>query len=1146
MVCTSCSSLIPEGARFCPSCGHAVGADKAEERRIVTVLFADLVGFTALAEYLDPEQAKRLVDTCFEQLVGDITAFGGRVDKILGDGILALFGAPIAHEDDPERAVRAALRMQHTLTRHVANSPVARDADIRMRVGVNTGEVLVGTLAGSDYTAMGDVVNTAARLQQSAPPGRVLVGETTYALTSHTFSYEPLGELVAKGREQSVRAWLAGEAIALPGTRRRLADVRLVGRDDELTLGRAALHLMSGQRSTVLLALSGESGVGKSRVIDELVDHVRTAHDAVVLEGTCVPYGEANVWSPVANALSASLDIDVAQDAEQVRATVRARIDAEAGQHDPAEVERLVEVFMHLFGFASALDRLDASAARSLVHRTVTKVLEMKSDERPIVLSIDDLHWADPLLVDLLEHLVRSLGRRAFALITAMRPGSDVSWPPAPEHATVVALQLEPLGRAETEELAAELLGSTELDPRLLTTLYERSGGNPLFLQELAALTRMGGGGRELPDSLRTLIAARLDQLTTEQRQVVDNAATLGTSGTVFGLERFAQALGQVFDPTTLRELDQLGLLEVRGTRWRFRSDSVREAAYQTITKAARAVRHAGVARSMRNVSLAGLDDVAHHAATAAELVQELGHVTGVPANITDEAISLLTTAADRALASGSLRHAVRHATRALDLTRPGVDPRTITSHLLLLRAEALVEQRALVAARTDIDAVLADAVTAGDVPTEAEARRLLGSLHHVDGHLDLARLELGRSVELLRDLATPERLARALRARGFIELFGGSLVDAEWFFGEADAIYTSLDDERGLAWIEQHRAWIAFLSGDMQAAHDRLHHAADALERLGDRNGVGWAFGLLAFVEFFNRNFTQAEALARSVAGEAIERGDDWAAGMMQTLLADLRLWSGDLEEALGYAERARSTFRKLNDKFGLVQSLAALIRLQTALGRTTTAQRSAEELLSLAETANQGAVPLLAIAGAAMHRGDAAVAVDMAERTIVRMEEAGGASYEPRVMLALGLAQSGRLDEALTMLDTAAELGDQHPFHLAVASLLHALSRDADTALREAEQVTTVPGSTYLDQVFAFVAAASAHSILGRHQQAVLAAEAAVAKSIAVGDVVAIALATRCYQRLTGEPHRAADQTALGEGWVRLLDDLFATAAA
>ncbi|MEA3185424.1 MAG: hypothetical protein QOJ74_1901, partial [Ilumatobacteraceae bacterium] len=579
MLCPSCASEIPAAARFCSSCGYAVNTSRTEERRITTVLFADLVGFTALAEHRDPETVKRLVDSCFQLLIDDITAFGGRVDKILGDGILALFGAPVAHEDDAERAVRAALRMQATLAHFVATSGLAGSAGIRMRVGINTGEVLVGTVAGTEYTAMGDVVNTASRLQVAAPPGRILVGNTTYALASQAIHFEPAGELEARGREQNIKAWLAVEATAPPGSRsRRGRNGPLVGREPECTIGRAALDLVSSANRCVLLAISGENGVGKSRLADELIDYLHSSVDAAVVEGACVPYGEANVWFPIANALSRDLDLDQTLPVDDIRAVARKRAVRLLSNVDDAEIERMVDVFVHHLGHPSPIDKLEAPAARSAIHRAVSRVLELRSQERPIVLSINDLHWADPALIGLLEHLVTSLSRHRFALITAMRPGSDVAWPPHNERATVVSLNLQPLGQAATEELAAQLLGDQCADSKLLTALYERSGGNPLFLHELAALAAAGGGIRELPNSLRALIIARLDQLTPDQRQIIENAATLGTSGAIASLQTFAEEMGQQFDPANIRELDDLGLLEVRGRRWEFRSDSVRDA----------------------------------------------------------------------------------------------------------------------------------------------------------------------------------------------------------------------------------------------------------------------------------------------------------------------------------------------------------------------------------------------------------------------------------------------------------------------------------------------------------------------------------------------------------------------------------------
>ena len=1141
--CTACGSPIPAGARFCPSCGHSVAFAQPEERRIVTVLFADLVGFTTLAERMDPEQVKRLIDACFERLVDVVVEFGGKVDKILGDGMLVLFGAPVAHEDDPERAVRAALRMQAALAHYVGISELAGSADIRMRVGINTGEVLVGTLAGTDYTAMGDVVNTASRLQADAPSGGVLVGEPTYALTAHTFRYEPAGLLQPRGREQATTTWLAVEPTAPPGSRRRRRrDVGIVGRHPELAMANAALELVTQNGRGVLLHVNGENGVGKSQFVDEVIRRAREMGEVSVLEGACVPYGEANVWWPIASALGNYLDLDTGVAIDVARVTALGRAQQMFPSIDVAGAERLVDVFTHLLGYPSPIDRLDPVNARNTIHQTVAMVLEARSHRGPMILSIDDVHWADPVMLDLLEHLVTSLSRHAFLLITAMRPGHDALWPPRSDRGTVISITLQPLTRPDTEELATALLGDVPRDEQLLTALYERSGGNPLFLAELVALTEAGGGQRELPDSLRTLIAARLDQLTPEQRQTLENAAVLGTSGPIVGLERFAKELGQPFTAEILHELDELGLIEVHGRRWEFRSESVRDAAYQTLTKAGRAQRHAGVAKAMG--SIGQLDDLAHHAAAAAELVQELGAVDKVPADIVAQAITYLTAAADRAFDSGSLRMAARHSSRALDLARVGdlAAPATLgdadLAHLYVVRAGAYIDQRNFAAASDDIDALQAIADRLGDVRLQAEAYRLRGSLSQVAGRIDDARLELGRAVDLLRDVDDPPALARALRVRGFIEMFGGSLVDAEWFFGEAHGLYEELADERGLAYIEQHRAWIAFMSGNLATARERLTHAADAHERMGDRNGVGWALGLLAFVEFFEGHFDNAEALADIVGKEAELRGDVWAASMMSTLLADLRLWQGNLEEAADLADKARARFKKINDKFGLVQSLAPLLRAQVGLGRHAAGQRTAEELLTLADTSQNGPAPLMAVAGAAMHRGNPNVAAAMAERALAEIAAIGGRLFEPLLVLALAYAQQGRTDEALVTLESVPAEGSDHPFTHAVSALIYTAVGQPEVAIGHADAVTLAPGATYLDQVFAYVAAAAAALQMAEAVQAELTAQAAVARALAVGDVVAIALSTEIFHAITGTVHPAHDgRTQLGEGWTTLV---------
>jgi class 3 adenylate cyclase/tetratricopeptide (TPR) repeat protein len=1151
MLCPSCAAPLPPGARFCSSCGHAVAQGQAEERRIVTVVFADVVGFTALAEHLDPEQVKRLIDAVFERLVEDVTAFGGRVDKLLGDGVLALFGAPVAHEDDAERAVRSALRMQDTMAKFVVESE--SEAPLQLRIGVNTGEVLVGTLAGTDYTAMGDVVNTASRLQVEAPPGAILVGEATYALTNQVIEYASPSDLQPRGREQSVATWLAVGTLTAPGTRNRRSDLRLVGRDPELTVARAALRLSIAERRSLLLNVVGESGVGKSRLIDELIETLDAldvdggSASPLVLEGACAPYGENNVWAPFATALAAHLGFDqtIEVPAMRAQATEKAARLIGDGAVTP-EAERAVEVFMHLLGHESSIDDLDAGGRRDLVQRAITKVIGLLAARSPFVLWIDDLQWADQVVIDLLEHLVDAFQRLPFVLVTSLRPGSEVVWPPSSERTTMLSLTVQPLARADSDELARELLGemadSGTADQRLLGALFDRSGGNPLFLQQLAVAVAEEGPSSELPDSLRALIAARLDQLPVAERLVVDNAATLGLSGPVVALERFAAAMGQRFDRATVAQLDAKGILLVDGGRWRFRSESVRETAYQMLTKSARAQRHAGVAASILKHGPPSIDDLAHHTAAAAELVNELGSVDGVPSTIRDDAVQALGAAARRARETGSHRLSVRHASRAIELLADQPGEAAERTELMLLRGSGLIEMRDYTAARADLQLILEGAVAEGDLAVEGAARRLLGSIHHLQGDADGARSELGRSVELLREAQATRLLADALRQRGFIELFGGSLPAAEWFFGEAEAEYQSLGDERGLAYIEQHRAWLSFLSGDLALADERLHRAAETHSRLGDRNGVGWAFGLLAFVRFFQRRFVEAEDLACIVQTEALERGDDWAAGMMQTLMADLRLWQGNLDEALSNAEQARSRFRKLGDKFGLVQSLAALVRTQTALGRTAGVQRSVEELLSLAESSPAGPVPLLAVAGAAMHRGDGQVALATVHRAEAQMLEHSAGTFEASVIRAIAAVQVGDLDEALSALDEVSPAVADHPFAHVARAMVSSFTGDTEATIREAELVKSSVGATYLDRAMTAVALAGAYSSLSDRDGAEQALSGALDECLVVRDVVAVAFLQLAYERVLGVVHESGhgDRSALGEGWTRMVDVL------
>lgn len=567
MECPSCRASVPDGSRFCPSCGHALST-RADERRIITVLFADLVGFTTFSEHADPEQLKNVIDAAFQRLVADIAGHGGRVDKIVGDQIMALFGAPIAHEDDAERAVRAGLQMQATLCAYADEMGIP----VRMRVGINTGEVLVGALrAGGEYTAMGDTVNVASRLQTIAEPGQVLVGPLTHAATSGVVRYEAVGAVEARGRGGLVDAFLARETLAPPGHRPRRRRTPLLGRDQEMAMLCPALAMAFERRRPQLLFLAGEAGIGKTRLAEELASTAAQQYSATVLEGRCVPYGEANVWWPVAMAIRHALGIDVDDTPDEVTEKTRSKVSWGLGlAPDSAEVQHATDGLCYLLGIPT-LDEMEPVRAREVATYSFVGLLRNMAGRKPLVYSVSEVHWADPLVLDLLDDLPDLMRGYPFVLVATSRLELSERWAPRPGRHNLVALHLDPLDRAASEQLVATLLEGSAA-PDLIEAVLDRSGGNPFFLEELAGLVHGAEAPDELPATLRALVAARLDNLPAPERRLLDHAAVVGRLGTVEVLA----ALGGTSDAVLRRNLDALtgrDLLSVEDGTWQFRSD---------------------------------------------------------------------------------------------------------------------------------------------------------------------------------------------------------------------------------------------------------------------------------------------------------------------------------------------------------------------------------------------------------------------------------------------------------------------------------------------------------------------------------------------------------------------------------------------
>jgi class 3 adenylate cyclase/tetratricopeptide (TPR) repeat protein len=1062
-------------------------------------LFADLVGFTTLSESRDPEHVKNLVDRCFERLAGDVTAFGGRVDKVIGDALVALFGAPLAHEDDAERAVRAALQMQRTVAAYADECGI----DIRLRVGVNTGEVLVGALrAGGDYTAMGDVVNVASRLQTRADAGQVVVGPETYAATRDVVSFEALGAVQAKGREEPVEAWTAIAALAPPGRRPRRAKAPLIGRDAELGMLRHALTTSVTRNRAHVALLLGEAGIGKSRLAEEIAAIAVDEHCATLLEGRCVPYGEANVWWPVAEALRQICEIGDDDDAATTLQKCRRAVVDTTGLDDVAEIDRLADGLLHLMGHESALQDVDPTRAPHEARRAVQAVIQGLARRRPLLIVLSELHWADDLLLTLIDDLLeRAIGLPVFIVITA-RPELEARWVPKPGRYNVVTLHLDPLDVGASSRLLAAMLESP-LPSDLRDLLLERSGGNPFFLEELVSLLAEADGGMagDLPATLRGLVAARIDGLASSARSTLEDAAVVGRTGTIAALVAMGEARGEPEVTVELNDLAARDLITLDGAEWSFRSDLVREVAYDTLTKAERARRHARVgewlAEQRRKVGREDedLEQIAYHFAVTAELALELGVIDGVPADVRWRALKAIERAAlrveqrDQHLAA---RNLLDRAFRLLD-----ADDRYNRHRVLIHRAKASGHLRDLPNARRDVEAVLAE-LGPEDRVTRASALAARGLIEQGESAWEASAASLKEAVQLFQAEDDVAGAADALRLWGMTKLFSGDAEGAEQPIAESLEAFRALGDRRGEAWALQNLAWIAFTRGEMSDAEERLDESAAAFRAVGDQGGLGWALGLLGFVRYFQGRYEEAGELAQAILTETRESGDRWGLGMTYTLLANVRLFGGRVREAVEHAREALQLFSSINDSEREKQTLGVLARALVMAG-------DIDEGLAIMQdhAAYSPNFAGLIEASTAAQLGDPEMAAAALGAKVETDPITGDAiGYGERgVVTGLMKLQLGKVADAVDVLrqaEDASHTDGERAFARAALALALCANNEPEAALATADTLPKLSAGTYIDRMTATIARGFALGRLGQTSDA----EAALADATALVD--------------------------------------------
>ncbi len=1059
---------------------------------MVTVLFADLVGFTGLSEERDPEQLKHLIDRCFGRLVADVTAFGGTVDKIIGDAIVALFGAPVAHEDDAERAVRAALRMQQTLSSFAQE----QDAELRMRVGVNTGEVLVGALrAGGDYTAMGDTVNVAARLQALAAPGEVLVGPATAAATRAAIGYESRGDTDLRGRDHSVEVFAATGEIAPPGRRRQPTRSGLVGRETELAHLRAAVDTAVSRSRAHLINILGEAGVGKTRLAEETAALAEADHGALVFDGRVLPYGETNPLRALGEAFAGAAGVTPgAGDQEAVR-LVRAMVDPVLDVDvdlDPGVGEAVVQSMLRVMGRPSTLDSLDPPRRLQELTEGFRRFFLAATSRGPVVVVLGDIKWADERLLTVCEALLRSLVARPFVLVVTARWTIDeYRWVMPPGRHNALVLNLDPLDQGASTRLVDELAGGWA-PAEVAEQLFDRSGGNPFYLEEMVSLLREAGvvgpegiGGdvgraaARLPDNLRGLVAARLDALAPHERAMVDTASILGRRGSVYLLH--AMVGDDDGGQATFRHLVDKDIFATEAEGWRFRSEVVQEVAYGMLTRAVRADKHYRVAEWLvAHSGAAGGDDIgviADHFGSAAELVPAEG-LTGVPRDVIDTAVEWLGRAGVEADARDSHHTAAQRFRRAVDLLKAD-DPRL--AELLVGRARARLGLRDLAAARTDAIEAGRLAELRDDPVGVAVARRVEGEIATTAGDFGAAADLLEDSIARFAELGDTGGGAEALRLRGMAAMGAGDADLADRYIEHARQVFVDLDDQAGVAWCLQNLAWTAFERGMIDEAEARLDRALELFSAQDNRAGLAFARSLQAFLLFHGGHPQQAEALALEVREVVHGRGELFDEAMMELLLASIALWDGRARTAADMAQEAQAVFESIESEFGAVQALGLLGRAHAALGELAASRSALAECRRRADQMRGrplAAFARLVAAGGAVQVGEPDVALEHLAATDPGYgERAMIGSVDLRVTRGLATLQRGEVAAALAMLkELESDAAAQGTYLDSTLAMCLVAADRLDEAESHAGRVLADGRATYLDRRTAMLAAAFA----------------------------------------------------------------------
>ncbi len=1065
----------------------------AEERRLVTALFCDLVGFTPLSEQLDPEDLREIQAAYFSAMSQQIERYGGIVEKYAGDAVLALFGVPTAHEDDPERAVLCALGMQHAIR------PVAEDVrrrcgvEVAMRVGVNTGDVVSGSwdASGLQQAAVsGDAVNTAARLQAAAEPGGVLVGEETMRLARRRIRFGERQPLTLKGKREPVGTYAALGMRAQLGERWDSGEAGggyptpLIGRAQELAViavGWARAQTGDGR----ILTIVGEPGVGKSRLVAEAVDRIAMDGDVRLLRGRCLSYGQSvSLWL-IADLLRAVCLVPEDAGVEVVRERVAEAMEAILADSDTTDRAIARDVLGEVLGLPAG-DSLVAAAGpqarRSALVRILSLVVRALAAREPVLVVLEDLHWLDTASQEVLEAILRDVEGRHILVLATQRPGWPAPWMEWGESDQVI---LPALDAEDASSLARAVLGDLLLSSELEGHLRKRAEGNPFFveellhyLQETGALETEGGEARlragvaeKLPATLAEVLLARLDRLASQVKSVAQVGSVIGRSFAVRLLSRVMEREEALLDePLSALQQAEITYRDVEGELQHvFRHVLLRDAAYSMLVRRRQRRLHLAVGRAIAQLYPTDeyVELIAYHYARTEE---------------DEEAAPWLEKAGDRAMNTYANDAAIEHYRGALErlersggegVRRAGIE---VKLGRLLNRASRQEEAQAVA------EQAIGRYREAGDRERAAEATALLGNVLGNRGELAEARRTLEAAAELAGSSPSQVSVELQIDLAGVCQ-FQGRYREMLEAVERAGEIARAIGEKKLQARVGAVRGSALILLGRVEEAREALERAIPSLEAAGDLPWLSFAIGCLGenrrvvggltealqlnerslelgvrtgyvaeemgshlnLVEILLATGEWGRAREHVARAEEIERTrgtDAWAACILPLGLGTLAMREGDWEEAAEQLERATELAAR-SYRGVLEEAQAVLGELEIVKEKP----REATDRLSGLVEEEEADLPLLlpAFAWAHLALGDAEHALELAERAEREGRERGVLLYLPEALRIKGMAliRLERVTEARMVLTEGREQAGTMPNPYTEARILVELGR-------------------------------------------------------------------------------------------------------